>query len=106
MVHASEQSVTTGAAREALAGGRDDGPLDIPVGTGRLHPGRRGPEVARCDPRIEGTSYRRSPPETSSDPVKNLDYPLVVGIGSNVSPGVRLDLELGSRRCDQVWSKD
>jgi hypothetical protein len=36
------------------------------------------PNLRRCDPSIEGTSYRRSPLETSSDPVKNLDYPLDV----------------------------
>ena len=44
--HASEQSVATGAAREALAGGRDDGPLDIPVGRRRFNLRPRGSEVA------------------------------------------------------------
>jgi hypothetical protein len=78
VAHASEQSVATGAAREA-DGGRDDGRLDIPVSTRRPDFRRRGSEVAPCDLSIEETSYRCSPPETSSDPVKNLDYPLVVG---------------------------
>ena len=64
MAHASEQSVATGAAREALAGGRDDGPLDIPVGTGRPHPGRRGSEVAPLRPQDRGNKL---PPLTAGN---------------------------------------
>src|SRR4029453_832717 len=43
-----------------------------------LVPDAAAPSLRPCDPSIEGTSYRRSPLETSSDSLKNLDYPLVV----------------------------
>jgi hypothetical protein len=86
LARASEQSVATGPAREVLAAVATTAPWTFRSAQVDLIPADAVPRLRRCDPRIEGTSYRRSALETSSDPVKNLDYPLVVGTWRKSGP--------------------